>query len=64
MKQDIHPAVALNGPGRQRLTLPCFHFGPQLGILPAFGEFTGTALMRREEGDRVYAIAGERVVKV
>jgi len=60
----IHPAVTLNGPGRQQLTLPCFHFGPQMGILPAFGEFTGTALVRREVGDRVYAVAGERVVQV
>ncbi len=60
----IHPAVALDGGGRQRLTLPCFHFGPQLGVLPAFGEFTGTALMRRAAGDRVYVVAGERVVGV
>ena len=60
----IHPAITLDGAGRQRLTLPCFHFGPQLGILPAFGEFTGTALMRREAGDRVYVVAGERVVEV
>jgi DNA ligase-associated metallophosphoesterase len=60
----IHPAIALDGAGRQRLTLPCFHFGPQLGILPAFGEFTGTALMRREVEDRVFVVAGERVVAI
>jgi DNA ligase-associated metallophosphoesterase len=60
----IHPAIALDGAGRQRLTLPCFHFGPQLGILPAFGEFTGTALMRRAADERVYVVAGERVVKI
>lgn len=60
----VHPALALDGAGRQRLTLPCFHFGPQLGILPAFGEFTGAALMRRAPGDRVYVVAGERVVGV
>lgn len=60
----IHPAVALDGSGRQRLTLPCFHLGPQLGILPAFGEFTGAALVRRAPGDRVYVVAGERVVGV
>ena len=60
----VHPALALDGAGRQRLTLPCFHFGPQLGILPAFGEFTGAALVRRTPGDRVYVVAGERVVGV
>jgi DNA ligase-associated metallophosphoesterase len=60
----VHPALALNGGGRQRLTLPCFHFGPQLGILPAFGEFTGTALVRPAPGDQVYVVAGESVVAV
>ena len=60
----IHPAITLNGRGRQQLTLPCFHFGARVGILPAFGEFTGTALVRREVGDRVYALVGERVVQV
>ena len=60
----IHPAITLNGAGRQQITLPCFHFGLRLGILPAFGEFTGTAPVRREAGDRVYAVAGERVVRV
>jgi uncharacterized protein len=58
----IHPAVSLNGPGRQQLTLPCFHFGAQIALLPAFGEFTGTALVRPVAGDRVFVVAGERVV--
>jgi DNA ligase-associated metallophosphoesterase len=60
----IHPALALDGAGRQRLTLPCFLFGPQLGVLPAFGEFTGAALVRPAPGDRVYVIAGEQVMAV
>jgi DNA ligase-associated metallophosphoesterase len=58
----IHPAVSLNGSGRQQLTLPCFHFGASVAILPAFGEFTGTALVRPVAGDRVYVVAGERVL--
>jgi DNA ligase-associated metallophosphoesterase len=60
----IHPAVSLNGPGRQQLSLPCFHFGAQLAILPAFGEFTGTALVRPINGDKVFVIAGDRVLAV
>ena len=60
----VHPAVALNARGRQQITLPCFHFGAQIGLLPAFGEFTGTALVRPVTGDRVFVIAGERVVPV
>lgn len=59
----IHPAAALAGPGRQRLTLSCFYFGQALGILPAFGEFTGTALVRPVPGDQVYVVAGDRVVR-
>ncbi len=60
----IHPAVSLNGRGRQQVTLPCFHFGAQFALLPAFGEFTGTALVRPVTGDRVFVVAGERVVQV
>jgi DNA ligase-associated metallophosphoesterase len=60
----VHPAVSLNGRGRQQLTLPCFHFGPQLGLLPAFGDFTGTALVRPTAGDQVFVVAGTRVVPV
>jgi DNA ligase-associated metallophosphoesterase len=59
----IHPAVSLNGPGRQQLTLPCFHFGAQIALLPAFGEFTGTALVRPAAGDRVFVVAGKQVVQ-
>jgi hypothetical protein len=46
------------------MTLPCFHFGANVAILPAFGEFTGTALVRPVAGDRVYVVAGERVLEM
>lgn len=60
----VHPAVALNGRGRQQITLPCFHFGAQICLLPAFGEFTGTALVRPVTGDRVFVVVGASVVPV
>jgi DNA ligase-associated metallophosphoesterase len=60
----VHPAVSLTGPGRQQLTLPCFHFGAEIALLPAFGDFTGTALVRPVAGDRVFVVAGNRVVSV
>lgn len=60
----IHPSVRLLGPGRQRLKLPCFYFGEQQGLLPAFGEFTGTAVLEVSAGDRVYVVAGDEVVAV
>jgi metallophosphoesterase superfamily enzyme len=37
----LHPGVVLGGRAHDRLRLPCFHFGPRSGVLPAFGEFTG-----------------------
>jgi len=59
----VHPGVVV-GRGFDRLRLPCFHFGARVGVLPAFGEFTGTHALPREEGDRVYAIADGRLHEV
>ncbi len=60
----LHPAVRLGGRGVDRLRLPCFHFGTQLGVLPAFGDFTGGHLVQRAPGDRVFAVAPGQVVEV
>ncbi len=60
----VHPAVALAGPGRQRERLPCFLFGERIGILPAFGDFTGGTTVRPRPGDRVYGVAGDEVVPI
>ena len=57
----VHPAVVLGGRAHQRLRLPCFHFGPQVGLLPAFGGFTGLHVLRPVPGDRVFVIAGDEV---
>lgn len=58
----VHPAVALGGNGRA-LTLPCFYFGRDYGLLPAFGEFTGTAVVRPRAGERVFVLAGEEIIE-
>lgn len=58
----VHPSTTLVGRGRQRLRLPCFWLGPEVGILPAFGGFTGTAAVRKAAGVRVYVVAGGEVV--
>jgi uncharacterized protein len=57
----VHPAVVLGGRARQRLRLPCFHFGPQVGLLPAYGGFTGSHVLQPRPGDAVFVIAGEEV---
>lgn len=58
----LHPCVRLGGRARERLRLPCFWMGQGLGVLPAFGSFTGMHAVEPEPGDRLYALAEERVV--
>lgn len=58
----LHPSVVLGGRGRQSLRLPCFHFSPTVGTLPAFGDFTGNAIIRPGPGDRVFVVADDEVV--
>ena len=53
----VHPCVVLGGRAHQRLRLPCFHFGPRIGLLPAFGAFTGMHAVRPRPGERVYVVA-------
>ena len=60
----LHPCVELGGRARDRLRLPCFHFGAAVGVLPAFGAFTGMHPIRRAPGERVFAVAGEGVAEV
>lgn len=60
----VHPAVRLNGRAYQSLRLPCFWLRPHGAVLPAFGAFTGTHVVRPARGDRVFVIAEERVVEV
>lgn len=55
-----HPAVWL-GRGIDRLRLPCFHFGPAVGVLPAFGAFTGAHAVTPAPGDRVYVVSPDAV---
>lgn len=58
-----HPCITLHGKGRERLRLPCFWLGDEVanavGILPAYGSFTGMHPIERRDGDAVYAIAGD-----
>jgi uncharacterized protein len=60
----IHPGVMLTSKGRQSLRLPCFFIGPDYMILPAFGVFTGLAMMKATQDTEVYVIADQSVIKV
>lgn len=56
-----HPVAVLQGPGRDRLRLPCFVRQGQLWTLPAFGEFTGGFEVPAGEADARYAVGAGRV---
>lgn len=58
----VHPAVKLNGRGRQSVKLPCFYFGKDYAILPAFGSFTGTHVIEPKEEDDVFLVAESEVL--
>jgi uncharacterized protein len=60
----IHPAVRLSGRGEQSLRLPCFWFGARVGVLPSFGAFTGSAVVRPRAGDQVFVVAQGAVMRV
>ncbi len=57
----LHPAVRLSGRARESLRLPCFHFGPRVGVLPSFGAFTGAHVVVPAPGDRVVVVAGDEL---
>ncbi|MBK8514796.1 MAG: ligase-associated DNA damage response endonuclease PdeM [Saprospiraceae bacterium] len=60
----IHPGVRLTGKAKQSITLPCFAFGPQAGLLPAFGYFTGKAIIKNDCKNDIFAISENRIYKV
>lgn len=56
----LHPMTKLRGAGDQ-LLLPCFQFGPRIGLLPAFTSWSSGVRVDPADG-RTFVIAGDRVV--
>ena len=57
----VHPGVALGGRAHTRLRLPCFHFGPACGVLPAFGPFTGLHVLSGGPQVQQFVVGGDTV---
>lgn len=53
----LHPGIVLSGRGGEALRVPCFLLGPRMGILPAFGDLTGSASVAIGREDRVVVVA-------
>jgi uncharacterized protein len=51
-----HPVVVLNGKGRSRARLPCFHVKTHQLILPSFGAFTGGYSVNPQAGEAVFPV--------
>lgn len=60
----VHPVFGLQGRGRQRLQLPCFHSSAALTLLPAFGDFTGGYAISPGADDRVFVAGSGGVWRV
>ena len=64
-----HPCISVGGRAFERLRLPCFWFGDDsgelpeqaVGVLPAFGRFTGMHRIEPRAGDRIFPVAGDVV---
>ncbi len=60
----IHPGIRLVGKGRQSIRIPCFHLRLNQLILPAFGEFTGLALIKPKTGDHLFGVTGKKIIQI
>ena len=57
----LHPCAWVGGRAHDRLRLPCFDLGAQVGVLPAFGAFTGMHAVQPAAGDRVFVTTGDEL---
>ncbi len=60
----IHPGVRLVGKARQSIRIPCFFQTGSCLILPAFGNFTGLAIVKPKAEDKVWGITGEKIIPI
>jgi DNA ligase-associated metallophosphoesterase len=60
----IHPGVRIDGAGRQSIKLPCYHFTTTGCTLPAFGKFTGLAMIKPRRQDKIFAILENEVIRL
>ena len=60
----VHPVFQLEGRGRQRLRLPCFHITDKMTLLPSFGEFTGGHAMQVTPSSRTFITDGNGIWRV
>ena len=60
----IHPGVLISSQVKLSLRFPCFYFGTQQAILPAFSKFSGLAIIKPKALETVYAIVNDSLIKI
>lgn len=60
----IHPGVTIVGKAKQRLKFPCFYFGQEYAVLPAFSLFTGLYNIYPKTSERIFAVTPKSVLEV
>lgn len=60
----LHPVFTLSDGAGSHLRLPCFHFGTQQAVLPAFASFSGGFNISPQKQERVYVTIEEQIYKV
>jgi DNA ligase-associated metallophosphoesterase len=60
----LHPVVRLSGRACDSVRLPCFHLRNDVLTLPAFSPFVDGAAIRPTEGDAIYGICDDQVLKL
>ncbi len=59
-----HPVVRIPDGKRTSLRLPCFLFRNHTLVLPAFGSFTGGAILSHEADDRIFVALRDEVIEL
>lgn len=59
-----HPSFRLTDSIGSGVRLPCFYFRPNLAVLPAYGDFTGSHPVIKKPGDRIFLAGPEAVFEV
>lgn len=60
----LHPGICISGKGRQSLSFPCFYFTKTFCVLPAFGQFTGLAMISPAADENVFAIVNKQIIQL
>nr|WP_166155471.1 ligase-associated DNA damage response endonuclease PdeM [Neochlamydia sp. AcF84]NGY94931.1 hypothetical protein [Neochlamydia sp. AcF84] len=59
----LHPQILLKS-RHDQLNLRCFQISDSLGVLPAFSDFVGGSPVTKNADNRIFALAGKKVVEI